>query len=81
MLQLLREETKGKLQMLLLPSKNGLDSLFKEVRVFRVISESFFRDNLVSEGSHPVVGVWSGKGNGGPVRGTDGPCNRNRAPL
>ena len=34
MLSSLREETEGKLQMLLLPRKNGLDSLFKEVTVF-----------------------------------------------
>ena len=37
MLQSLREETEGKLQMLLSPRKNGLTSLFKEVRVFKVI--------------------------------------------
>ena len=35
MLQSLREETDGKLQMLLSPRKNGLTSLFKEVRVFK----------------------------------------------
>ena len=35
MLQSLREETQGKLQMLLSLRKNGLDSLFKEVRVFK----------------------------------------------
>ena len=35
MLQSLREETEGKLQMQLSPRKNGLDSLFKEVRVFK----------------------------------------------
>ena len=35
MLQSLREETEGKLQMLLSPRKNGLTSLFKEVRVFK----------------------------------------------
>ena len=29
------EETEGKLQMLLSLRKNGLDSLFKEVRVFK----------------------------------------------
>ena len=33
MLQSLREETEAKLQTLLLPRKNGLDSLFEEVRV------------------------------------------------
>ena len=38
MLQSLREETEGKLQMLLSPRKNGLDSLFKEVRVLKGIS-------------------------------------------
>ena len=36
MLQSLREETEGKLQMLLSLRKNGLTSLFKEVRVFKV---------------------------------------------
>ena len=36
MLLSLREETEGKLQMLLSPRKNGLTSLFKEVRVFKV---------------------------------------------
>ena len=35
MLQSLREETEGKLQMLLSHRKNGLTSLFKEVRVFK----------------------------------------------
>ena len=30
----LREETEGRLQMRLSPGKNGLTSLFKEVRVF-----------------------------------------------
>ena len=36
MLQSLREEAEGKLQMLLSLRKNGLTSLFKEVRVFKV---------------------------------------------
>ena len=36
MLQSLREKTEGKLQMLLSLRKNGLTSLFKEVRVFKV---------------------------------------------
>ena len=35
MLELPREETEGKLQMLLSLRKNGLTSLFKEVRVFK----------------------------------------------
>ena len=35
MLQSLREETEGKIQMLLSLRKNGLTSLFKEVRVFK----------------------------------------------
>ena len=35
MLKSLREETEGKLQMLLSPRQNDLDSLFKEVRVFK----------------------------------------------
>ena len=35
MLQSLREETEEKFQMLS-PRKNGLGSLFKEVRVFKV---------------------------------------------
>ena len=34
MLESLREETEGKLQMLLSLRKNGLTSLFKEVRAF-----------------------------------------------
>ena len=34
MLQSLREEAEGKLQMLLSPRKKGLTSLFKEVRPF-----------------------------------------------
>ena len=37
MLPSLREEKEGKLRMLLSPRKNGLDSLFKEVRVFKVV--------------------------------------------
>ena len=37
MLQSLREEREGKLQMLLSLRKNGLTSLFKEVRVFKVL--------------------------------------------
>ena len=37
MLQSLREETEGKLQMLLSLRKHSLDSLFKEVRVFKVV--------------------------------------------
>ena len=37
MLQSLREETEDKLQMLLSLRKNCLTSLFKEVRVFKVI--------------------------------------------
>ena len=36
MLQSLREEREGKRQMLLSLRKNGLTSLFKEVRVFKV---------------------------------------------
>ena len=37
MLEWLREETEGKLQMLLsLRNQNGLTSLFKQVRVFKV---------------------------------------------
>ena len=36
MLQLLREEKEGKLQMLVSLRENGLTSLFKEVRVFKV---------------------------------------------
>ena len=40
MLQSLREETEGKPQMLLSPRKNGLTSLFKEVRVFKVAGSS-----------------------------------------
>ena len=39
MLQSLREETEGSLQMLLSLWKNGLASLFKEVRVFKEIAK------------------------------------------
>ena len=35
MLESLREETEGKLQMRLTPRKNGLTPLSKEVRVFK----------------------------------------------
>ena len=42
MLQLLREEAEGKRQMLLLPRKNGLTSLFKVVRVFKVRAVGHF---------------------------------------
>ena len=35
MLQSLREEKEGNFQMLFSPKKNGLDSLFKEARVFK----------------------------------------------
>ena len=38
----LREETEGKLQMLLSPGKNGQTSLFKEVRVFKVGNSIFW---------------------------------------
>ena len=47
MLQSLREEKGGKLPMLLSPRKNGLDSLSKEVRVFKVFEK-------VSGGSRPL---------------------------
>ena len=40
MLQLLREETEGKLQVLLSHRKNGLAPLFKEVRVFNLVTHS-----------------------------------------
>ena len=46
MLESLREETKGKLQMLLSLRKNGLTSLFKEVRVFEVIHSSLHHRNI-----------------------------------
>ena len=42
MLYSLREEKEGKLQMLLSLRKNGLTSLFKEVRVFKEIPLSDF---------------------------------------
>ena len=45
MLQSLREETEGKVQMLLSPRKNSLDSLFKEVRVFKVSFTQVFATN------------------------------------
>ena len=38
MLQSVRDETEGKLQMRLSPRKCSLDSLFKEVRVFKEIA-------------------------------------------
>ena len=37
MLESLREETESKFQMLLSLRKNGLTSLFKEVRVFKAL--------------------------------------------
>ena len=40
MLSSLREETEGKLQMLVSLRKSGLTSLFKEVRVFKVYWEA-----------------------------------------
>ena len=40
MLESLREETEGKLQMPLSLRRNGLTSLFKEVRVFKVVHAS-----------------------------------------
>ena len=39
MLYSLREEAEGKLQTILSPRKNGLTSLFKEVRVFKVLEK------------------------------------------
>ena len=42
MLSSLSEETEGKLQMLLSHWRNGLTSLFKEVRVFKVFLFSDF---------------------------------------
>ena len=42
MLQSLREETEGKLQMLSSLRKNGLTSLFKEVRVFKAVRQGLF---------------------------------------
>ena len=42
MLESLREETGGKLQVLLSLRKNGLTSLFKEVRVFKVLGSGTF---------------------------------------
>ena len=42
MLLSLREETEGKLQMLLSLRKTGLTSLFKEVRVFKVFPNPNF---------------------------------------
>ena len=48
MLQSLTEETEGKLQMLVSPRKDGLASLFKEDRVFKVLRAMGF---LVSQHS------------------------------
>ena len=49
MLQSLREETEGKLQMLLSPRKNSLDSLFEEVRVVKVANRIDFPDTPDAE--------------------------------
>ena len=49
MLQSLREETEGILQMLLSLRKNGLTSLFKEVRVFKVYGHEDFSDSLQTQ--------------------------------
>ena len=46
MLESLREETEGKLQMLLSLRKNGLTSLFKEVRVCKVRIREVLRGHL-----------------------------------
>ena len=47
MLLSLREETEGKLQMLLSLRKDGLTSLFKEVRVFKEHNpERLWRQNF-----------------------------------
>ena len=48
--QSLGEETEGKLQVLLSPRKNGLDSLFKEVRVLKeLISDCTGRPNGITD--------------------------------
>ena len=49
MVQSLREEIEGKLQVLLSPRKNGLDSLFKEVRVFKVSEPRFLHSLRIVE--------------------------------
>ena len=51
MLQSLREETEGTLQMLLSPRKNGLASLFKGVRVFKVLARNPERVSKESPGA------------------------------
>ena len=56
----------GKLHMLLLDRKSGLDSLFKEVRVFKVRPHSFFADVLDILNFFLLFG---GRGRGGGVRG------------
>ena len=60
----LREETEGKLQALSSPRKNGLDSLFKEVRVFKVVGicwiVSSFGRKLVRGCLQVFVGKLSG---------------------
>ena len=52
MLQSLREETEGKLQMLLSPRKHSLHFLFKEVRVFKGVDE---KDALLFPKHYPHV--------------------------
>ena len=59
MLSSLREETEGKLQMLLSLRKNGLTSLFKEVRVFKGMRKR-----------HPHELLWWDGGPNGPFSAT-----------
>ena len=61
MLQSLREEAEGKLQMLLSPRKNGLDSLFEEVRVLKVClrdGQGYRADKFFVSGRLFVLSVW-----------------------
>ena len=55
MLQSLREETEGKLQMLLSLRKNGLTSLFKEVRVFKVVIAPSGKDALYDSDTRALM--------------------------
>ena len=57
MMQSLREETEGKLQMQLSPRKNGLTSLFKEVRVLKGLKPKLFHADFLFETSHRLAAL------------------------
>ena len=59
--ELALEETEGKLEMLVSPKENGLKSLFKEVRVFKVCAIPFQGGQHSPEnGVTPPLGLHTG---------------------